>query len=113
MINRFLRNLRVDRIQSAAVALVWIISPFAFTSCFHHFSYLILPCQLTVIGALLLQKLLKNETEMNSGILRLVLIPIGLAIAWTGEISSPLDRIHPGGCRIHKSIEQVILVSND
>ena len=85
MINRFLRNLRVDRIQSAAVALVWIISPFAFTSCFHHFSYLILPCQLTVIGALLLQKLLKNETEMNSGILRLVLIPIGLAIAWTGE----------------------------
>lgn len=85
MLYRYLSNFRVDRIQSSMIAATWLVSPFSFTSCFHHYSYLILPCQLTISAALVHQMQLGSETGKHSSVQRMALITIGMAIAWTGE----------------------------
>ena len=50
-----LRRMKFDSTQCAVAASIWVLSPFAVTSCFHYFSYEIFPYQLTVACALVLQ----------------------------------------------------------
>ncbi len=52
-LRRLLPQIGADRTQ-AVMALVWIVSPFAVTTCFHHYSYSLLPYQLTIACALAL-----------------------------------------------------------
>ncbi len=77
-----LRRFRADRIQSAAVAFVWAFSLFANTTCFHHYSYLILPYQLTIGCALALQK---QHDAPSARLWRTVAGVLAVGIAWTGE----------------------------
>jgi len=79
-----LRRLDVDHFQSGALAVVWLLSPFSSTSAFWHYSYFILPYQLTVACALVLQRLHDRETHLFSSWHGAVVV-LCLAIAWTGE----------------------------
>jgi hypothetical protein len=83
-IYRLLRRLHTDSWQAAALAWVWILSPFASTSCFHHYSYLILPYQLTVAGALALQEA-HDAGDGPAWRWRLCAGAVGIAVACTGE----------------------------
>ena len=81
-----LRRMRFDSTQCAVAASIWVLSPFAVTSCFHYFSYEIFPYQLTVGCALILQSAPKPATVVG-------LVLLGAMIGGTGEshlIASPL-----------------------
>lgn len=81
-----LRRMRFDTTQCAVAAAIWVLSPFAVTSCFHYFSYEIFPYQLTVACALVLQLAPRPATVI-------CLTLLGAMIAWTGEshlVASPL-----------------------
>lgn len=83
-IYRLLRRLGTDSWQASALAWVWILSPFSSTSCFHHYSYLILPYQLTVACALVIQK--AHDADPRSGWWRHLLAGVlGFMVASTGE----------------------------
>jgi hypothetical protein len=83
-IYRLLRRLRTDSWQATAIAWVWVLSPFSSTSCFHHYSYLILPYQLTVACALVLQK--AHDADPRSAWFRHLLAgALGIMVACTGE----------------------------
>ncbi|MBM3856556.1 MAG: hypothetical protein FJ390_01165 [Verrucomicrobia bacterium] len=93
-IYRLLRGFLIDYFQALIIAFIWIFSPFSVTFCFHHYSYLILPFQLTVVAALVLQQLLSEcarRTSYSLWLQRLVLISLGCCIAWTGEAHLPLS----------------------
>jgi hypothetical protein len=81
-IYRIIRCLGFDTVQAGCPALLWVLSPFAVTACFHHYSYLVLPYAITIGCALVLQSLHRGAP------MRYVypgLAALGLAIAWTGE----------------------------
>jgi len=81
-----LRRMRFDSTRCAVAASIWVLSPFAVTSCFHYFSYEILPYQLTVACALILQLVPRTATVICLALL-------GTMIGWTGEshlVASPL-----------------------
>jgi hypothetical protein len=82
-IYRLLRRLRTDSWQAAAIAGVWILSPFSSTSCFHHYSYLILPYQLTVACALVLQK--AHDADRGAWFRHGLACALGIMVASTGE----------------------------
>jgi hypothetical protein len=44
------RRFGVGVVAALSSGFVWILSPFIWTSCFHHYSYLILPFQVGIIG---------------------------------------------------------------
>jgi len=71
-ISRLLRRAGADDWQANAAWAVWVFSAFAATSCFHYYSYLILPYQITVLCALVLRW-------------RAASFLLGMAIALTGE----------------------------
>ena len=81
-IYRMLRRFHADAIQSGAVAIAWGFSFFANTTCFHHYSYLILPYDITIGCALILQK---NHDQPKRWLWRLLAAAVCVAIAWTGE----------------------------
>lgn len=96
VIYRLLRGFSIDFFQALVVAFIWIFSPFSVTFCFHHYSYLILPFQITVVAALVLQQLLleysnKKRTSCSVWLQRLMLLGLGCCIAWTGESHLPLS----------------------
>jgi hypothetical protein len=62
----------VERSQSWAAVTVWILSPFAITFCFHHFTYLLLPYCATLLTLLYI----RSRSLAALG---------GFAIASTGE----------------------------
>ncbi|MBE0575138.1 MAG: hypothetical protein IH613_04490 [Desulfuromonadales bacterium] len=72
-------KLKIHRAFALSVGLIWLFSPFIWTSCFHHYSYLILPAQLTVIGAYLLVKV------ENFKSLYFIAALLGFLLALTGE----------------------------
>jgi hypothetical protein len=81
-----LRRMRFDSTQCAVAASIWVLSPFAVTSCFHYFSYEIFPYQLTVACALVLQLVPRPATVICLALL-------GAMIGGTGEshlVASPL-----------------------
>jgi hypothetical protein len=89
---RVLLRLGSDRPQAWAMAAVWIFSPFAATSCFHHYSYLILPYQLTIACVLVLQRL-HDPGLRRPWLWRIGAGALGSAIALTGEthlLAAPL-----------------------
>ena len=48
--------LRIGRSVNDALifCIIWLLSPYVWTSCFHHYSYLALPTQILIIGSFLL-----------------------------------------------------------
>jgi hypothetical protein len=71
---------RVDRIIALALGLMWLFSPFIWTSCFHHYSYLILPAQLTIIACYFLTMVTEAKPQ------KILSIFLGIALALTGEL---------------------------
>jgi len=72
--------LKIERIVALSTGLMWLLSPFVWTSCFHHYSYLILPYQLVIVGAYLL---VRNSVGPYN---KLLIILLGVALALTGEL---------------------------
>jgi len=77
-----LGRMRFDTTQAGVVALMWVLSPFAATSCFHHYSYLILPYSLAVACTLVMQQLHDGAPTPASYFFLTVL---GTMMAWFGE----------------------------
>jgi hypothetical protein len=79
-----LRRAHLNRMQALLAALLWMLSPFAATSCFHHYSYLILPVQITVALALWLSASQRRAAPLTW--LQAAGIGLGgVALALTGE----------------------------
>jgi hypothetical protein len=55
---------RVDRLIALSLGLMWLFSPFIWTSCFHHYSYLILPAQLTIIACYFLTTVTEQQFSL-------------------------------------------------
>lgn len=70
---------RIEKLVALSAGLTWLLSPFIWTSCFHHYSYLILPIQITLIGSYFLI----TATTKRLGLWAVLL---GMAIALTGEL---------------------------
>ena len=81
---RLLRAYQVEKVQAAVCGLLWMYSPFATTSCFHHYSYLILPFQLILLCALVLRAE-HDDPESEHWAWRAVSGVIGLLLAYAGE----------------------------
>ena len=79
------RRLGTDGPQAYATCFAWFFSPFAVTYCFHHYSYLVLPVQLTVAAALVLNRLVSAPNKVSRLKERLLFIALSLGVAWTGE----------------------------
>lgn len=47
-LQRIFMRLKIEELPAAVISSLWLVSPFAITACFHHYSYLILPTQLAV-----------------------------------------------------------------
>lgn len=73
-------SLKIERIIALSMGLMWLLSPFIWTSCFHHYAYLILPAQITIIGSYFL------VTIVNLNKLAVLAILLGMTIALTGEM---------------------------
>lgn len=82
-----LYRLNVERVQSCAIAAAWILSPFVFTSCFHFYSYLLLPYQLTIACCLVLQEQQWESRRSVTGTILLILF--GFLIVTTGDTHLP------------------------
>lgn len=79
-ISRIIARLGYSDLQALYIGLIWALSPFSATSCFHHYSYLILPWQIAIFNAFLIV----NPEYISRW--RIVLFCIlGSAIALTGE----------------------------
>lgn len=72
-------SLRFERLDALAFGLIWLISPFIGTSCFHHFSYLILPVSFAIVGVYFLFKATDDKK-------RFVAVLLGFLLALTGEL---------------------------
>lgn len=79
------RRWNVGALQSLLLALVWLLSPFAVTTCFHHYSYLILPVQITLVTVFFIQRWMESG---KGGLWPSVpfLILAGICIGLTGEL---------------------------
>lgn len=77
---RLLTVLRSDRIAALAVGLLWLLSPLLATSCFHHYSYLILPAQIMIVGSYVL------VTVTDDGRRSILAVGLGAALGLTGEL---------------------------
>jgi hypothetical protein len=79
-----LRRCGLDSVQALMAALLWMLSPFAVTTCFHHYSYLILPTQISVALAWILYRSLRLGRPLG---LRqsLGFVVGGVVLALTGE----------------------------
>jgi hypothetical protein len=76
-------RLRIERLPALLMSAAWTLSPFAATSCFHHYSYLILPYQLTIACALVL--LQAQDLPRLAWLWRTLAVIIAVLIATTGE----------------------------
>jgi hypothetical protein len=81
-IYRVLRRFHADAIQSGAVALAWGFPFFASTTVLIHWAYTVLPYELAIGCALILQK---QRDQPRRWLWRLLAAAICMAIAWTGE----------------------------
>lgn len=72
-------SLRFERLDALTFGLIWLISPFIGTSCFHHFSYLILPVSIAIVGVYFLFKATDDKK-------RFVAVLLGFLLALTGEL---------------------------
>ena len=82
-----LQRLKFDRLFALLAGLIWLMSSFVWTSCFHHYSYTILPFQLAIIGAYFLIRFFKSKK------IDLIAILLGAMVGLTGElhlIAAPL-----------------------
>ena len=75
-----LRDAGVNRAASLAAAMLWLVSPFAVNSSFHHYSYLILPFQLLIATALVLSRIQAVRGRFA------IAAALGIACALTGEM---------------------------
>jgi hypothetical protein len=73
--------LRIERIIALSLGLMWLFSPFIWTSCFHHYSYLILPVQIAIVGSCFL---VTRRTEIKQQ--KILAVGLGIALALTGEL---------------------------
>jgi hypothetical protein len=81
---RLLRAYQIEKFQAVVCGILWMFSPFVTTSCFHLYSYLILPFQLTLLCALVLRAA-HDDPESEQWGRRTVSGAIGLLLAYTGE----------------------------
>ena len=81
---RLLLAYQVEKFQAVVSGILWMFSPFVTTSCFHLYSYLILPFQLTLLCALVLRAT-HDDPESEQWGWRTVSGVIGLLLAYTGE----------------------------
>ena len=75
-----LKSLRIETAAALSSGLIWVISPFIWTSCFHHYSYLIFPFQIGIIGTYFLCK------KMERNYKTILAIFLGIALGLTGEL---------------------------
>lgn len=61
-------------------AVVWLLSPYIWTSCFHHYSYLTLPTQILIGGLLMLSTIDRKKIRLP------VAVTVGVACGLTGEM---------------------------
>lgn len=74
--------LRIGRSANDALffCVIWMLSPYLWTSCFHHYSYLTLPTQILIVGSFFLLTL--NESVRKSYFAAMLGVLCGL----TGEL---------------------------
>ena len=65
---------------SLTFAVVWLLSPYIWTSCFHHYSYLTLPTQILIGGLLMLTAIDQRRIKLP------VAVTVGVACGLTGEM---------------------------
>jgi len=84
-----LRKVRFDRLRALLLGLLWVASPFLVTTCFHHYSYLILPLQATIALTHFLAARLLNGPAPGASTY-LVTAALAGTIALMGEAHIPL-----------------------
>lgn len=85
LLYRLLVRASQNHLQAFLVSIVWILSPFLVTTCFHHYSYLIFPVQITLAIAFVFQGLiLENHRLRWSSKAGLALA--GASVVLTGEL---------------------------
>lgn len=74
--------LRIGRSANDALifCVIWLLSPYVWTSCFHHYSYLALPTQILIVGSFLLLTL---EARWRKNFFAAIL---GVVCGLTGEL---------------------------
>ena len=81
-----LRRYSTDEVQALMLAILWICSPFVWMNCFHHYSYIILPYQISIFLALFASTFASSGIHFHpfkkNGLIALM---GGAAIALTGE----------------------------
>lgn len=82
---RIVIGVTADRVQGLLMSVVWVMSPFLVTTCFHHYSYLILPVQLALVLTWLLQKRIVAGRRLTP-LAALALGVAGIILALTGEL---------------------------
>jgi hypothetical protein len=75
-----LLSVRSEKAVALAAGLLWLFSPFVWTSCFHHYSYLIFPIQVLIIGLYFL----RLQTDSLWSIF--FSLALGFILALTGEL---------------------------
>lgn len=92
LLYRLLVRASQNHLQALLISIVWILSPFLVTTCFHHYSYLIFPVQITLAIAFVLQGLiLENHRLRWSSKAGLALA--GASVALTGELHFVLSAV--------------------
>lgn len=78
---RFLTRINQCRAVALSSGVLWLVSPFSWTTCFHHYSYILLPAQAAIIGSYFLR-------FAAAGVVWDLLFPslLGIAIGLTGEL---------------------------
>lgn len=82
VLNKFLRLHGAPQIFSLAASIIWLVSPFSSTTCFHHYAYLIFPYQITFLTASIL---ISNQLKIESIPFYFLVVVGGIIIGLTGE----------------------------
>jgi hypothetical protein len=75
-----IRKLNYSNAAAFSSGIIWIFSPFIWTSCFHHFSYLIFPVQVSLIGIYLMCWVIDKKKNILAAAI------FGVIVGLTGEM---------------------------
>jgi len=78
---RFLTRINQSQAVALSAGVLWLVSPFSWTSCFHHYSYILLPAQATIIGSYFIR-----FAASGAGWNFLFPSLLGIVIGLTGEL---------------------------
>lgn len=74
-----------DRLQATLLGLTWALSPFAVTTAFHHYSYLILPYQLAFVCVAIIQ----HGQDSGRWVWRAAAAVVAACLSLSGEADIP------------------------